>query len=391
MSKYQLAALWSCLFIIGSAEVIAGPMMAMMGRHFGVPSSTIAYLPAAYGLAYGAVALLAGPYSDHLGRKRPLLVGLAGFSLFSALLPHSGNLVIASFLSALSGVCAAIIQPNALSLVGDAAAPEDAGRRIGQVFIGLMTAFVVTPAMAGWIASALNWQAAYYLLSSLAGGAALLVARLFAADSHRAGEKFAFFASHRGALNIREVRLRLSVSYLWLGWMAGMGAIAAEVAARKLGLQSTEAGLLAGYWGVVVIAGNMSGHRLQRRFSNAVLPLLAGVAIMGVFAFALPVRSTAMLAIVGTPWAFGYGCAGPLHHASLSNLSDHFRGTINSYHASFLNLGIFSVSFLFGAMLPVASVEIFCGVVAMVGSLGVLLLVVATKGHADPKQMAIRL
>ena len=61
MKTRQLATLFCSLFLIGSAEVVASPMMAQMGRSFGVPSSEIAYLPAAYGLAYGPVALLAGP------------------------------------------------------------------------------------------------------------------------------------------------------------------------------------------------------------------------------------------------------------------------------------------------------------------------------------------
>ena len=72
------AVLWVCLFIIGSAEVVAGPMMTVMGAHFGVPSSRIALLPAAYGLVYAAVALAAGPLADRFGRKQMLTAGLIG-------------------------------------------------------------------------------------------------------------------------------------------------------------------------------------------------------------------------------------------------------------------------------------------------------------------------
>lgn len=74
MKTTQVATLFCCLFLIGSAEVVAGPMMGAMSADLGVRSSAIAYLPAAYGLAYGAFALIAGPLSDRWaagGRCRP--------------------------------------------------------------------------------------------------------------------------------------------------------------------------------------------------------------------------------------------------------------------------------------------------------------------------------
>lgn len=58
MKTTQVATLFCCLFLIGSAEVVAGPMMGAMSADLGVRSSAIAYLPAAYGLAYGAFALI---------------------------------------------------------------------------------------------------------------------------------------------------------------------------------------------------------------------------------------------------------------------------------------------------------------------------------------------
>ncbi len=377
MHKTRLAALISCLFLIGSAEVVAGPLMAFMGPHFGVAPGKIAYLPAAYGLAYAVVALLAGPFSDRFGRRRPLQGGLFGFAVFCALVPHAPHLAAAVALSALTGVCAAIVQPNALSLVGDEAPADQVGRLIGRVFIGLMLAFVLTPAAAGWLADTAGWQSAYYGLS----GAALVVlwhvSAVFPARPSACGAGTAalgFGAAHRHALSIPGAVLRLSASYLWLGWVAGFGAVVAAVCARKLGLSPTDAGLLAGFYGVAVIAGNMSNARLHRLLGDRALPLMALVSAAGILAFLLPVDAMLPLALAGVPWAFGYGCAGPLHHARLSALSDRYRGTINSYHASLLNLGIFSVSFTMGRLASAAALPVFCLVVAAVGVLGALLL-----------------
>src|SRR5690606_11418272 len=102
MNRRQQVTLFVSLFLIGSAEVIASPMMAQMGRSFGVSSSQIAYLPAAYGLAYGPFALLVGPLSDRWGRKRPLQLGLLGFGLLCAAMPFVTRLPTAVVVAALT-------------------------------------------------------------------------------------------------------------------------------------------------------------------------------------------------------------------------------------------------------------------------------------------------
>ena len=71
------------------------------------------------------------------GRKRPLQWGLLGFTLLRL---DAGRARPRPSRSALSGLCAAVIQPNALALVADLAPREQLGKRLGQVFIGLMLA-----------------------------------------------------------------------------------------------------------------------------------------------------------------------------------------------------------------------------------------------------------
>lgn len=379
MNTRQLGTLFGCLFLIGSAEVVAGPMMAFMGAHFGVSPGTIAYLPAAYGLTYGGVALLAGPLSDRWGRKRPLQWGLLGFALLCALIPAAPNLGLAIALSALTGLCAAIIQPNALSLVADLSAPDQVGRRIGHVFIGLMLAFVLTPALAGQLANTVGWASAYWALSALALTAWAAAFRFFPPDGKAqasvGGGMSTFRSAHLSALNVPDVRWRLSASYLWLGWVAGFGAVVAEVVARQLATSSPAlAGLMAGFFGLMVMVGNLCGSGLQQWIGNAALPTTALASALGVWLFVPPMGGPWALALAGIPWAFGYGCAGPLHHARLSALSGHWRGTINSYHASLLNLGIFSVSALMGQMASAQTLTAFCGVVGGVALFGSALL-----------------
>ncbi|ARN83357.1 MFS transporter [Methylocystis bryophila] len=380
MKLIQLSTVFGALFLVGSAEVVAGPMMTFMGPDFGVASNAIAYLPAAYGLAYGAIALIAGPLSDRLGRKRPLQAGLLGFSALCALMPKASCLWMGVALAGLTGVCAAIIQPNCLALVGDRASSEKIDRYLGRVFVGLMLAFVLTPSIAGWLAGHTSWKHAYYLLAALAALAFFVVSIVFDSSFARPTTKTPSLAStHLGALSTGGVLARLLASYFWLGWMAGFGAIVADIAASKSSLAPDDAGLLAGFFGLVVIAGNLAGPYLRRAVDDIALPSAAFAGSIGVIAFSIPTSSVYQLALAGMPWAFGYGCGGPLHHARLSGLSAIYRGTINSYHASLLNLGIFSVSFLFGSLVPVTSLTFFCLAVGVVSLIGAVLLALVSR------------
>jgi predicted MFS family arabinose efflux permease len=328
--------------------------------------------------------------SDRFGRKRPLQAGLLGFALLGGALPSAPDLSTAVALSALAGLCGAFVQPNSLSFVADFSAPHEVDSRTARVFVGLMSAFVVTPSIAGLVADHFGWRSAYYLLSLAATLVFLAVSRGFRGGRSHGGEIVSFVAAHRGALATPGVARRLAASYFWLGSIAGFGVVVADVAARKLALSPTEAGLLAGFFGFVTIAGNLAGPRIRGVFSEKALPLVCFAASIGVVAFAIPTEAVLQLALLGLPWAFGYGCGGPLHHARLSGMSAEFRGTINSYHASLLNLGIFSTSYLFGALAPTA-LGLFYALVGGLSLIGALLLARANVAERRGERRMARL
>jgi EmrB/QacA subfamily drug resistance transporter len=71
----------------------------------------------AYTLAFGGLLLLGGRVADHLGRRRALLLGLAGFALASALGGAAPTFVVLVGARALQGAFAAVLAPAALSLL----------------------------------------------------------------------------------------------------------------------------------------------------------------------------------------------------------------------------------------------------------------------------------
>jgi DHA1 family bicyclomycin/chloramphenicol resistance-like MFS transporter len=128
------------------------------------------------GLAIGQ--LVVGPLSDRVGRRRPLLVGLAGFTLLSvwcALAPTIQALIAARIGQGLCGAAGLVI---ARAIVRDAY-PDS---RIAHVFSVLMLinglAPVLAPLIGGGLLNWVSWRGLFWALAtiSLAIGAITLAA-----------------------------------------------------------------------------------------------------------------------------------------------------------------------------------------------------------------------
>jgi DHA1 family bicyclomycin/chloramphenicol resistance-like MFS transporter len=124
------------------------------------------------GLAVGQ--LVAGPLSDRLGRRRPLIVGLVGFMLASvacALAPSAAILVVLRFVQGLAG---------AAGLVISRAIARDlySGRALMIFFSRLILiaglAPVIAPILGGQLSLIMSWRGIFGVLAGF--GAVLLLA-----------------------------------------------------------------------------------------------------------------------------------------------------------------------------------------------------------------------
>ena len=348
MTTPPIALLACMLFLIGAAEVVAGPMMKEMAADLGVAAPTVAWLPSLYALTYALCAPLLGPWSDRLGRRTLLLPGLGGLGLANMVVAATSSMPAAACASALAGLCAAAVQPNALAIVADHARPQDQARQFGQVFAGLMFSFVLTPLLAAGMAAHGSWRLAYAALGLMAWTAALAsVRRLPSTPRPAVHAARPYWASLGQALRRDGVAPRLGVSFLWLGLSAGIFAVLGEVLRRQFSLDTAHLGWALGLLGLATVAGSHLVAPVTRMLGNtsrtvwlAVPISMAGTLTLGLISGQWLPALLALLAL----WAFLYGAAGPCHHTDLTHAAGDLTGTVTSVHASLLNLGIAFVS-----------------------------------------------
>jgi EmrB/QacA subfamily drug resistance transporter len=85
-----------------------------------------------YALSFGSLLLLGGRLSDILGRKRALMIGLAGFAVASALGGFSTSFTMLLFARVLQGSFGALLAPAALAMLTTTFTdPRDRGKAFG--------------------------------------------------------------------------------------------------------------------------------------------------------------------------------------------------------------------------------------------------------------------
>ena len=141
-------------------------------------AATIQWVVSGYALSFGLVLVTGGRLGDAWGRRRLMLIGLAGFVLASAacgLAPTAGVLVAARLLQ---GVSAGLLSPQNTGLIQELFTGPERGRAFGLFGLVVSVASAVGPVLGGVIIALAGedggWR--WIFLVNVPIGAVLLVA-----------------------------------------------------------------------------------------------------------------------------------------------------------------------------------------------------------------------
>ena len=149
MAASVLAPLNSTMIVVALPSILAD---------LGATLTWGSWIVISYLVAMAAVLPLGGSLGDRYGRRRMLLLGLAGFALASvaaAISPNVEVLVVARTLQAVTGASAI---PNGTALVRSLLAATSQGRVLGLIAAGIGVAAAVGPPLGGIVTEALGWR-----------------------------------------------------------------------------------------------------------------------------------------------------------------------------------------------------------------------------------------
>ncbi|MDQ4086088.1 MAG: multidrug effflux MFS transporter, partial [Actinomycetota bacterium] len=126
------------------------------------------------GLAFGQLVI--GPLSDAVGRRRPLLTGVAVHALASVLCAVAPDVVSLSAVRVLQGFAGAAIGVNAMATVRDLFVGVAAARLLSRLMLVIGAAPVLAPSLGGLILEYTSWRGIFVVLAACALVLVLLAA-----------------------------------------------------------------------------------------------------------------------------------------------------------------------------------------------------------------------
>lgn len=280
------------------------PALPTIGEDLSVTSSVVqlTLTGTLAGLALGQ--LIIGPLSDSLGRRRPLMAGIALHIVASLICMAAPNVAVLGFGRVLQGMGAAAGMVVALAVVGDLYRERAAATMMSRLMLVLGAAPVLAPSLGAGVLLHGSWRWVFAALVVMAGllllmGALALPETL--PPSHRPPLRIGGVARTYVRL-LRDARFVVLVSVAALA-MAGLFAYiagAAFVLQDRYGVNQQDFALLFGAGAVALIASTQANPVLLKWFSpmRIVLTALSAAVVASAVFVAMALTHT------GGVWGF---------------------------------------------------------------------------------------
>jgi DHA1 family bicyclomycin/chloramphenicol resistance-like MFS transporter len=167
------------IFIAMSSPIainILLPALPNIAKQLNVDISLVQLSYSLYLCALAFGQLLVGGIVNHFGYRKTMLLGLASFTLGSAIGGGFGNIEGLLIGRVLQGLGGAIAMSLARALLVDGSGKEKASQKMGYIIMAIAISQSIAPLMGGFINSALGWQIIFAV--SVLQGALLLMLTL---------------------------------------------------------------------------------------------------------------------------------------------------------------------------------------------------------------------
>ena len=299
------------------------PLLPFYAESFHASAFAIGLLGTSFSLMQFIFSPIWGRWSDRVGRKPIILVGLMGSCLSYLGLALSTSLAMLFIARIVGGIAGAHI-PTAQAYIADVTTPENRARGMGMVGAAFGLGFIFGPAIGGvltrfgpatpmWFASALclsNFIAALFLLPE---------SRTVDASTKSLGRMEAF----RHAATQPTLLLLLSLFFLVTLAFSGFEATFAIFSEAKFGFTASTIGFVFAFIGVVLatVQGVLVGRVVKVISERRLIPLAIFAIALGIGLIPYVWNVPTLLVALGV-LAIGMGFNNPSLTSMVSRLAD---------------------------------------------------------------------
>jgi len=283
------------------------PGLPELARDFGASPSAAQITVTTYLLGLALGQLLSGPLSDVHGRRRPLVAGMAVFTVTTLACSLAPSLPVLAGMRLIQGTSAAVGVAVGRAIVRDLYAGAAGARYLSRLMIVIGLAPILAPVIGGQLLRVTSWRGVFVALSVLGLALTAVGARLLPETLPRERRR-------AGGLRVTlETFARLLGDRRFVGFVLivglGGGAMIGYVAGSSFVLQDVYGaspqlyGLLFGLNAVFLVAGaQVNAHLLATRSPRSLLRVgLLMLVVAGVALVVIVSLPTAGLAMVVAP------------------------------------------------------------------------------------------
>lgn len=134
-----------------------------MQGSLGASSDEITWTLTSYLVSAAIFMPLTGYLADRFGRKKYLIISIAGFTLASALCGASMSLSQLVLCRLLQGIFGAGLVPLSQAILADIFPPEERGKAMAIWGMGVMVGPILGPTLGGWLTDVSTWRWTFYV------------------------------------------------------------------------------------------------------------------------------------------------------------------------------------------------------------------------------------
>jgi predicted MFS family arabinose efflux permease len=338
------------VFTAASQTIIVTPILPIIGEALSVAEGQLGWLITVYSWVLAVAALVMGPISDRIGRRRVLLIGsgaLAGALAMHGLVETFEGLLLAR---ALAGAAGGMLSGAAVSYVGDYFPYERRGWATGWVMSGIPFGLVIGIPLGRVLAAAAGFRLPFLAFAVLAVLALVLMWAVLPqpnvereADPVRLGNSLRRYRDLLAVGSVQAAVATFFLMYLGLGllvvylpqWLTAQFPLAVEVFGRPLTVGGAPVDFIATLFlvgGAVSVAVGPAAGALSDRVGRKPLILFSCfglAAVTGALTFVVTERWLAYLLYMGIMGMFSIRMA-PLQALLTALVPDRLRGTLLS-------------------------------------------------------------
>jgi EmrB/QacA subfamily drug resistance transporter len=185
---YTLIAACFGLFMALLDNLVVNIAMPTIAKDLDANTSQLQWIVSAYTLVFASLQITAGGLGDRLGRKRWFLIGLALFTVTSAVAAASQSIEMLITMRALQGLGAAFIMPLSLSLISNAFPPEERGKAVGIWSAISVSSIALGPVIGGLVVEYLSWHWVFLINVPIGIGAWIVTQAVVRESKDESGE-----------------------------------------------------------------------------------------------------------------------------------------------------------------------------------------------------------